>query len=155
MTNAVDALNPRTLHMSVLVTPDMANFSGHMHGGDLLKYLDRVAYACAMRYAACNVVTLSVDKVIFKQPIFIGELLTFLATINYTGRTSMEVGIKVISENLIQKSIRHTNSCYFTMVALGDGNKPTAVPELLPTTPEEKDRYARAKKRRETNLSEA
>jgi acyl-CoA hydrolase len=153
MTHAVDALNPRSLQMSVLVTPDMANFSGHMHGGDLLKYLDRVAYACAMRYAACNVVTLSVDKVTFKQPIFIGELLTFLATINYTGRTSMEVGIKVISENLIQQSIRHTNSCYFTMVALGEGNKPKAVPELVPTTPEEKDRHARAKKRRELNLS--
>jgi acyl-CoA hydrolase len=148
----VDAMNPRTLQMSVLVTPDMANFSGHMHGGDLLKYLDRVAYACAMRYAACNVVTLSVDKVLFKQPIFIGELLTFLATVNYTGKTSIEVGIKVISEDLIQKSIRHTNSCYFTMVALGEGNKPTQVPTFTPVTAEEKGRFDRAKKRREQML---
>lgn len=151
----VDALNPRILQMSVLVTPDMANFSGHMHGGDLLKYLDRVAYACAMRYAACNVVTLSVDKVLFKQPIFIGELLTFLATVNYTGKTSLEVGIKVISEDLIRKSIRHTNSCYFTMVALDDKNQPTSVPPLLPVTAEEQDRYDRAKKRREQMLRHA
>lgn len=148
----VDPLNTRNLQMSVLVTPDMANFSGHMHGGDLLKYLDRVAYACAMRYAACHVVTLSVDKVLFKQPIFIGELLTFLATVNYTGMTSLEVGIKVISENLIEKSIRHTNSCYFTMVALGEGSKPTKVPPFVPSTPEEKGRYDRAKKRREQML---
>lgn len=148
----VDPLNTRNLQMSVLVTPDMANFSGHMHGGDLLKYLDRVAYACAMRYAAAHVVTLSVDKVLFKQPIFIGELLTFLATVNYTGKTSLEVGIKVISENLIEKSIRHTNSCYFTMVALDEASKPTKVPPYIPITPEEQGRFDRAKKRREQML---
>lgn len=147
-----DALNPASLNMSVLVTPDMANFSGHMHGGDLLKHLDRVAYACAMRYAACNVVTLSVDKVLFKQPIYIGEMLTFLASVNYTGRTSIEVGIKVIAEDLINKSLRHTNSCYFTMIALGEGNKPKEVPHFMAHTPEEKARYDRAKKRREESL---
>jgi len=152
MHDEMDVFNPRALQMSVLVTPDMANFSGHMHGGDLLKYLDRVAYTCAMRYAACHVVTLSVDKVLFKQPIFIGELLTFLASVNYTGKTSMEVGIKVVSENLIQKSIRHTNSCYFTMVALDQDKKPAPVPPLRPTTPEEKARFAHAKARREQGL---
>lgn len=148
----IEALNPRTLSMTVLVTPDMANFSGHMHGGDLLKFLDRVAYACAMRYAACNVVTLSVDKVLFKQPIYIGEMLTFLASVNYTGRTSVEVGIKVIAEDLIKKSLRHTNSCYFTMVALGKSNKPTAVPPLNPQTPEEIRRFERGRTRREEGL---
>ncbi|RZA24718.1 MAG: acyl-CoA thioesterase [Proteobacteria bacterium] len=147
-----DALNPRTLNMSVLVTPDMANFSGHMHGGDLLKYLDRVAYACAMRYAACHVVTLSVDKVLFKQPIYIGELLTFLASVNYTGRTSIEVGIKVIAEDLINKSLRHTNSCYFTMVALDEAHKPKAVPPYQPHTTEEVKRYERASRRKEESL---
>ncbi len=152
MHNDIDAFNPRHLHMSVLVTPDMANFSGHMHGGELLKYLDRVAYACAMRYAAGYVVTLSVDKVLFKLPIFIGELVTFLASINYTGKTSMEVGIKVIAEDLVQKSIRHTNSCYFTMVALDNDKKPRAVPPLNPQTTEEKARYASAKARRAQSL---
>lgn len=147
-----DALNPRSLQMSVLVTPDMANFSGHMHGGDLLKYLDKVAYSCAMRYAASYVVTLSVDKVMFKQPIYIGELLTFLALVNYTGKTSMEIGIKVIAEDLVRKSLRHTNSCYFTMVALDEKGSPKPIPAFIPQTPEETLRYERAKKRKEDSL---
>ncbi len=154
MTSTVDALNPRSLQMSVLVTPDMANFTGNMHGGDLLKALDRVAYACGMRYAGTNVVTLSVDKVLFKQPIYIGELLTFLASVNYTGRTSMEIGIKVIAEDLVGKSIRHTNSCYFTMVAMDKENKPTAIPPFTPVTADEKARYQRAKARREESLKQ-
>ncbi|WP_218109832.1 acyl-CoA thioesterase [Oligoflexus tunisiensis] len=149
-----DVFNPRALQMSVLVTPDMANFSGHMHGGDLLKYLDKVAYTCAMRYAASYVVTLSVDKVLFKQPIFIGELLTFLALVNYTGKTSMEIGIKVVAEDLVKKSQRHTNSSYFTMVALDEKGNPKAIPPFLPKTPEEKQRYERAKKRKEASLRE-
>ncbi len=151
----IEALSPRSLTMSVLVTPDMANFSGHMHGGDLLKWLDRVAYTCAMRYAAKHVVTLSVDKVLFKQPIYIGEMLTFLASVNYTGRTSIEIGIKVIAEDLINKSLRHTNSCYFTMIALDDKKKPTRVPAFTPMSPEEKARYERAKKKREKSLKDA
>ena len=83
------------LSMTVLMTPDMANFSGNVHGGTLLKYLDEVAYACASRYAGRYVVTLSVDQVIFREPIHVGELVTFLASVNYTGNTSMEVGIKI------------------------------------------------------------
>ncbi|MBC7658941.1 MAG: acyl-CoA thioesterase [Chitinophagaceae bacterium] len=154
MPHSIAALNQQTLHMSVLVTPDMVNFSGHMHGGDLLKNLDRVAYACAMRYAACNVVTLSVDKVLFKQPINIGDLITFLASVNYTGRTSIEVGIKVIAEDLKAKSIRHTNSCYFTMVAVGEGNIPQEVPMFVPVTKEEIERHGRAKERREKSLKD-
>ena len=81
--------NQRELHMSVLMTPDMANFSGNVHGGDILKLLDQVAYACASRYAGCYVVTLSVDQVLFKEPIRVGELVTFLASVNYVGKTSM------------------------------------------------------------------
>ncbi|WP_223240038.1 acyl-CoA thioesterase, partial [Acinetobacter baumannii] len=81
------------LTMSVLMTPDMANFSGNVHGGTILKLLDQVAYACASRYSGSYVVTLSVDKVNFKEPIYVGELVTFLASVNHVGRTSMEVGI--------------------------------------------------------------
>ena len=121
--------NARELHMSVLMTPDMANFSGNVHGGDILKLLDQVAYSCASRYAGCYVVTLSVDQVLFKEPIRVGELVTFLASVNYVGRTSMEVGIKVVAEDIQNRSVRHTNSCYFTMVAMRDG-KPQAVPQL-------------------------
>ncbi|WKE67281.1 acyl-CoA thioesterase [Gallaecimonas kandeliae] len=136
------------LSMSVLMTPDMANFSGKVHGGELLSYLDKVAYACASRYAGAYVVTLSVDRVMFRQAINVGELVTFLASVNYTGTTSMEVGIKVITEDIRNKVVRHTNSCYFTMVALDDEGKPTPVPPLVPGTEEEKQRFEAAILRR-------
>ena len=152
MQTKTDLFNSRTLAMTVLVTPDMANFSGHMHGGELLKYLDRVAYSCAMRYAGSYVVTLSVDKVLFKQPIFIGEMLTFLAAVNYTGKTSMEIGIKVIAEDLIKKSVRHTNSCYFTLVALNETGHPKPIPSFLPESDEDKRRFERAEKRKHESL---
>lgn len=136
------------LSMSVLMTPNMANFSGKVHGGELLSYLDKVAYACASRYAGRYVVTLSVDRVMFRQAINVGELVTFLASVNYTGTTSMEVGIKVVTEDIRTKVVRHTNSCYFTMVALDDNGKPIAVEPLIPETEQEKQRFAAAKLRR-------
>ncbi|MBB5193042.1 acyl-CoA hydrolase [Silvimonas terrae] len=140
------------LTMTVLMMPDMANFSGNVHGGQLLKLLDEVAYACASRFAGTYVVTLSVDQVMFKQPIHVGELVTFLATVNYTGRTSMEIGIKVIAENIRERTVRHTNSCYFTMVAMGDDGKPAMVPELVPTDEIERQRWQDAEGRRVARL---
>ncbi|ALD92723.1 acyl-CoA thioesterase [Cupriavidus gilardii] len=137
------------LSMTVLMTPDMANFSGNVHGGTILKYLDMVAYACASRYAGRYVVTLSVDQVVFRQPIHVGELVTFLAAVNYTGRSSMEIGIKVITENIRSKLVRHTNSCYFTMVAVDDDGKPAEVPTLVPRDEVERQRFAAAQLRRQ------
>ena len=136
------------LTMTVLMTPDMANFAGNVHGGTILKYLDSVAYACASRYSGSYVVTLSVDQVMFLQPIHVGELVTFLASINYTGTTSMEVGIRVVTENIQQRLVRHANSCYFTMVAVDAQRKPVAVPALEPVTEEQKTRFARALERK-------
>ena len=137
-----------TLTMTVLMTPDNANFSGNVHGGTLLKYLDEVAYACASRFAGSYVVTLSVDQVTFRQPIHVGELVTFLASVNYTGRTSLEVGIKVITENIREKLVRHTNSCFFTMVAVDEHGKTVEVPKLSPRTDVEIRRFANAQERR-------
>lgn len=137
------------LRMTVLMTPDMANFSGNVHGGTILKLLDQVAYACASRYAGSYVVTLSVDQVTFRQPIHVGELVTFLASVNYTGTSSMEIGIKVIAENIRSQVVRHANSCFFTMVAVNDEGKPTGVPALAPQTPDEVRRFAAGKLRRE------
>ena len=137
------------LTMTVLMTPDMANFSGNVHGGTILKLLDQVAYACASRYAGQYVVTLSVDQVMFRQPIHVGELVTFLAAVNYTGSSSMEIGVKVLAENIRQQSVRHANSCFFTMVAVDDGGKPTRVPPLEPQTADEHRRWQAAKIRRE------
>ncbi len=137
------------LSMSVLMTPDTANFSGNVHGGTILKLLDQVAYACASRYATTYVVTLSVDQVVFRQPIHVGELVTFLASVNHTGNSSMEVGIKVIAENIRTQETRHVNSCFFTMVAMDDSGKPTPVPALRPFSPDERRRYAAAEMRKE------
>ncbi|MEN9463934.1 MAG: hypothetical protein RL217_115 [Pseudomonadota bacterium] len=135
--------------MTLLVTPDMANFSGKMHGGELLKLLDKVAYTCAMRYSGYYAVTLSVDNVLFKEPIFIGEVITCLATVNFTGKTSMEIGIKVVAENIRARTVRHTHTCYFTMVAMDDDNKPVAVPQLDLASPAQIKRWNKALKRRE------
>lgn len=137
------------LRMTVLMTPDMANFSGNVHGGTILKLLDQVAYACAARYAGSYVVTMSVDQVMFRQPIHVGELVTFLASVNYTGISSMEIGIKVIAENIRTQVVRHANSCFFTMVAVGEDRKPTPVPPLAPANDDEKRRYEAAKLRRQ------
>ena len=137
------------LSMTVLMTPDMANFSGNVHGGTILKLLDQVAYACASRYAGEYVVTLSVDQVMFRQPIHVGELVTFLASVNYTGNTSMEVGVKVVTENIRGQSVRHANSCFFTMVAVGEDGKPKAIAPLETKTLDQVRRYAAAKIRRE------
>lgn len=137
------------LTMTVLATPEMANFSGNVHGGYLLKFLDQAAYSCASRYAGRYVVTLSVDQVIFRQPVHVGELVTLLAAINYTGRTSMEVGIKVVTENIQEQIVRHANSCYFTMVAVDEDLKPVPVPPFTPSTSEERRRYEGARLRKQ------
>ncbi|RZI78977.1 MAG: acyl-CoA thioesterase [Rubrivivax sp.] len=137
------------LRMTVLMTPDMANFSGNVHGGTILKLLDQVAYACASRYAGRYVLTLSVDRVTFRQPIHVGELVTFLAAVNFTGNSSMEIGVKVIAENIRTQVVRHANSCFFTMVAVDDNNRPTAVTPLEPITAEEKRRFEAALLRRQ------
>ena len=138
------------LSMTVLMTPDMANFSGNVHGGTILKYLDSVAYACASRYSGSYVVTLPVDQVMFLQPIHVGELVTFLASVNYTGRTSMEVGIRVVTENIQQRLVRHANSCYFTMVAVDKDRKPVEVPALVAETEEQKQRWEQALRRKQS-----
>ena len=137
------------LSMTVLMTPQYANFTGNVHGGQILKMLDEVAYACASKYARQYVVTLSVDRVVFREPIHVGELVTFDAGINYVGRTSMEVGIRVTTENVATQSIRHTNTCYFTMVALDADRRPIAVPPFEPVSQVEKRRWNDAIRRRQ------
>jgi acyl-CoA hydrolase len=137
------------LTMTVLMTPDMANFSGNVHGGTVLKLLDQVAYACASRYAGRYVVTLSVDQVTFREPIHVGELVTFMASVNFTGTTSMEIGIKVVTENIQTQGVRHANSCFFTMVAMDEKRQPVAVPPLVLVTESQRRRDAAARMRRE------
>lgn len=120
-----------------LMIPSYANFGGKIHGGILLSLMDKVAYACASKHAATYCVTVSVDNVEFLQPVEVGELVSLHASVNYVGRTSLIVGIRVEAQNVKIGTIKHTNSSYFTMVAKGDDDKPTPVPELILQSKEE------------------
>jgi acyl-CoA hydrolase len=130
--------------MAEVMPPERANFTGHIHGGYLMLLLDRVAWACAARYSGKNVVTISTDEVLFKQPIFVGDYVTFYSKVNHVGTSSMVIGIKVTAEDLKTGKVRHTNTCYFTMVAIDDNGKPTPVPPLTLDDEIEKRRFKEA-----------
>lgn len=136
--------NKKNLTLTEIMPPEKANFGGNIFGGYLMELLDRAAYACAARYSGCYVVTLSADQILFREPIHVGELVSFLASVNHVGRSSMEIGIKVTAENLTSGVIRHTNTCYFTMVALDENHRPTPVPALSLNTTDEKRRFEEA-----------
>jgi uncharacterized protein (TIGR00369 family) len=133
--------------------PAYANFGGRVHGGTLLSLMDKVAYACAAKHAGQYCVTVSVDGVNFRQPVEVGELVSLLASVNYVGRTSLVVGIKVIAENVKLGTVKHTNTSYFTMVAKGDDDQPTEVPPLLLETSDDVRRFLEAMKRKELRAS--
>lgn len=135
--------------LTELMIPSYANFGGKIHGGILLSLIDKVAYACATRHAGTYCVTVSVDGVDFLQPVEVGDLVSLHASVNYVGRTSLVVGIRVVAENVRNRTVRHTNTSYVTMVAKDDDNKPTAVPELLLENEGDARRFLEAIKRRE------
>jgi|SRR5690349_8863787 uncharacterized protein (TIGR00369 family) len=132
-----------------LMIPSYANFGGKIHGGILLSLMDKVAYACATKHAGTYCVTVSVDKVEFLQPVEVGELVSLHGSVNCVGRSSMVIGIRVEAQNVKLGTIKHTNSSYFTMVAKGDDEKPTAVPELILENAEEVKRFIEAMRMRE------
>ncbi|HEY6109943.1 MAG TPA: acyl-CoA thioesterase [Gemmatimonadales bacterium] len=138
--------------MAELMMPHHANLMGNVFGGVILSLVDRVAAVCAIRHSRHQCVTVSVDKVDFKEPIHVGELVTAYGRVNFAGHTSMEVGVKLISENVLTGEKRHTNSCYVTYVALDENGQPTPVPPIVPQTPEEKRRYERASQRRASRV---
>jgi acyl-CoA hydrolase len=129
----------KQLFMTRLMTPDMSNFSGKVHGGTILKLLDEAAFSCASRYCKTYVVTASLDQVVFKKPITVGDLVTFKCHVNYVGRSSMEIGIRVEGEKIREKTQYHAISCYFTMVSVDEDGKTLPVPRLqLDSEAEEK-----------------
>jgi acyl-CoA hydrolase len=148
--NQVSPLRSRDITMTVLMTPDMVNFSGNIHGGAMLKLLDQVAYACAVRYSGRYAVTLAVEKVLFKEPVYVGELATFLARINYVGKTSMEVGIKVVTENPRDGRCRHVMSCFIYMVSVDESRTPVKIEPFTPETDDDKRRWTAALGRKAT-----
>jgi len=140
--------------MSELMMPNMANNLGNVFGGVVLSMVDRAAAVAATRHARRSCVTVSMDRVEFHEPIHLGELVTAKASVNFVGRTSMEVGVYVEAEDLHAGQRRHTNSCYVTFVAIDEDGRPIPVPPVVPETDEEQRRYEDAKVRRARRLEE-
>jgi len=139
---------------SELMMPQHANLLGNVFGGVMLSMLDTCAAIAAFRHCRQNVVTASIDRVDFREPVHLGDLVVMKASVNFVGRTSMEVGVRVEAEELLTGNRRHTNSCYLTYVAVDAGGRPIEVPLLVPETPDEQRRYAAAQDRRRRRLEE-
>ena len=131
-----------------------ANLAGNVHGGSIVKLVDSAAGMVAARHSSSNVVTVSIDRLDFYHPVYIGELLKINASINYAGKTSMEIGVRVEAENVMTGEIRHTASAYLTFVALDQHGKPRPIPQLFLNTEEEKRRNSEAYERRKIRLAE-
>lgn len=139
--NTANTVAASKITLSELMLPSHSNFSGKIHGGYLLKLMDQIAFACASKYSGCYCVTASVDTVDFLNPVEIGELVTLKASVNYVGRTSMVVGIRVISEHIQTGVKKHCNSSYFTMVAKDEMGNNVKVPKLILSNMEEVRRF--------------
>ena len=139
---------------SELMMPGDANNLGHVFGGVILAMMDKTAAIAAFRHSRASVVTVSIDRVDFREPIHLGDLVVMKASINYVGRTSMEVGVRVEAEELLSGRRRHTNSCYLTYVAIDRLGHPVEVPRLVAETPDEKRRFEAAIERRRRRLEE-
>ncbi|NJB37931.1 MULTISPECIES: acyl-CoA thioesterase [Flavobacteriaceae] len=131
-----------------LMLPSHSNFGGKVHGGHILNLMDQIAFACASKHSQAYCVTASVNRVDFLQPVEVGELLTLKASINYTGNTSMVVGVRVEAENVTTGVVKHCNSSYFTMVAKGDNGKNLKVPGLIIKDKQALRRFARSIERK-------
>ncbi|MGL4667518.1 MAG: acyl-CoA thioesterase [Saezia sp.] len=137
------------LVMSVLMTPSYINFGGRAHGGFLLKLLDEAAYVCVARYWGGYAFTAAMHQAQFLKPVYIGELVSIYGSVDYTGRSSMDVSLNVLAENVRDKTLRYVHSCFVTMVAVDENQKPTPVKSFVPQTEQEKIRFERAKVHRE------
>ena len=131
-----------------------ANAAGFVHGGVVMRLCDEAAGVVAVKHSRCRVVTAAVDRMAFVEPVHVGDLLTLSASVNAVWRSSMEVGVRVEAESPRTGERRHTNSAYFTMVALDDEGNPTEVPPIAPETPDESRRAREAQLRRDTRLAE-
>lgn len=139
---------------SEVMMPGDANNLGHVFGGVVLAMMDKSAAVAAIRHARASCVTASIDRVDFREPIHLGDLVVMKASVNYVGRTSMEIGVRVEAEDLQTGVRRHTNSCYLTFVAVDRNGRPIEVPDLAPESPDEIRRYQAAAERRRRRLEE-
>jgi acyl-CoA hydrolase len=139
---------------SELMMPQHANNMGHVFGGVILSMMDKCGAIAAFRHSRAAVTTASIARVDFREPIHLGDLVIMKASVNYVGRTSMEVGVRVEAEDLMTGRHRHTNSCYLTFVAIDRNGRPVEVAGLKPESEEEQRRYAAAETRRRARLHE-
>jgi uncharacterized protein (TIGR00369 family) len=139
---------------AVQMNPEDANPAGNVHGGVVMRHVDTVAGAVAIRHSRKNCVTASIDRLDFHHPIFVGDLLILKASLNHVGRTSMEVGVRVEAENLLTGEVRHTASAYLTFVALNKTGRPEQIPPLMLQNEEDIRRNCEAEVRREVRLAE-
>ena len=140
--------------LAQVMNPQDANPAGNVHGGVIMKLIDTAAGAAAVKHSRSNCVTASIDRLDFHHPVFIGDMVTLKAGVTYTGKSSMEVGVRVESQNLLTGEMRHTVSAYMTFVALDKNGRPTAIPPVILETPDELRRNREAQSRRETRLRE-
>jgi acyl-CoA hydrolase len=148
------AVRESSVTMSHMMMPQDANPAGIIHGGVVMKHIDDAAGVVALRHTRSVCVTASIDRIDFYNPVYIGDLLTLKASLNMVGHTSMEIGVRVESENLISGKITHTSSAYLTFVALGGNSKPKKIPSLLLESQSEIRRNKQAVSRRKIRLAE-
>lgn len=151
---AVKTVHESQHESSEIMMPQHANNLGHVFGGVVLGLIDKIAAVAAYRHARTNCVTASIDRVDFREPVYVGDLVILKASVNYVGRTSMEVGVRVETENLLTGRRRHTNSCYLTFVAVDREGRPIEIPQITPETDEERRRHHAAGERRRRRLEE-
>lgn len=135
--------------LTELMIPSYANFGGKIHGGIMMSLMDKVAYVCSAKHAGAYCVTASVEDIDFLAPVEVGELVSLMASVNYVGKTSLVVGIRVISENVKTHEVKHTNTSYFTMVAMNEDHTPLRVPGLILRTDVEIRRFYQGLHRKE------
>src|SRR5947207_3408272 len=138
--------------LTARMLPSDANPMGFVHGGTILKLVDVAAGVTALRHTRKTVVTASMDRMDFYNPVYVGNLLTLKASLNYAGHTSMEVGVRIEAEDLKTGKVTHTGSSYLTYVAMDENGKPTEIPEVVPESPDVKHRRMDAKISREKRL---
>jgi acyl-CoA hydrolase len=154
VTRPVKSVRESQHETSELMMPGDSNNMGHVFGGVIMAMMDKCAAISAFRHSRMPVVTASIDRVDFREPIHLGDLVVMKSSVNFAGRSSMEVGVRVEAEELMTGRRRHTNSAYLTFVAVDRNGKPVEVPELLPETANEKRRWEAAQERRARRLEE-
>jgi uncharacterized protein (TIGR00369 family) len=148
------SMSASQIRIAQLMQPEHANNLGNVHGGWIMKLVDEAGALACMRHAQRRVVTVAIDRMIFRQPIRIGDLINLKAEVTYAGRTSMEAEVQVTAENPVTGEQTHTNTAYLVYVALDKDGQPAPVPPLFAETDEEKARMAQARKRQEYRLSQ-